>query len=273
MQDYHSIDDALTRSALSLFLDNPQDFYLQYVAKTVARKEPTARMELGTLLHSILLEKIDPFEAIAIYPETCLKSDGGLNPKPVAHFREDNPDSVCLKVEAAERVTMAVSAFRHSAIGPILAGNYHFEQAFYGDVSGVRIKCKPDIAGAVNDRAVCYDLKVVEDDFDGLFHRTSKRLKYWLQDAHYSAIMSQVYEGLPTEFAFFTLRMTPPFRVRMYSYDILSRESAATKHRAGLAKYADYLSRDYWPDEYDGTLVLDPWDANADIEGNTDGDI
>lgn len=275
--DYHTNGDALTRSALATFVRNPQDYYLQYVARTVAPKQPTPAMEVGTLVHSILLDRVDFDDAVAVYPESCLKSDGSLNPKPAAQFRDDNADKMCLKEGKADEVRRAVNAVRLSALGAVLAGDFHFETVYYADMHGHRVKCKPDICGP-NGAGVCvaYDLKVVDNDDDGLFHRNARRFMLWLQDAHYSSVLEAQY-GMPVDFQFITVQVSPSYRLRKYSYDLLSRETARKKHEHALHRLSECMASDKWPDEYDPVLVLDPWQAGADIdgiiEGEGDGDI
>lgn len=268
--DYHQCFDAVTRSAVKVYMDSPYDYYLTYVARSMTRPEPSRAMEAGTLVHRILLERVEFDDAVAIYPESCLKSDGSLNPKPAAQFREDNSGKVCLKDDKAIEIYRAVNAARLSVLGPILGGNHSFEDSYITTKHEIALKCKPDICAELEDRIVIYDLKCVDDISAGLFHRNAKRLKYWLQDAHYSAVLSE--SGKPVEFRFFALELRYPFRVRAYEYDQHSRQLAAQKHDEIVRQLAASYVDDHWPDTYDGTLILSPWDIGDATETFDEGD-
>lgn len=268
MLDYHGQEYGLTRSALSVFMHSPEEYYLQFIAQTMPRREPTQAKTVGTLVHSILLDRVDFDAAVAVFPGSCLKSDGSLNPKPAAQFREDNAGMVCLKSDKAEEVRRAVHAARLSVLGPLLSGDYHYEQPLQADVFGLQCACRPDIWGISDGKAVIYDLKVAEDDNADLFHRNAKRFKYWLQVAHYSRIVSAL-TGLDVEFAFFTLRTSTPYRVQRFWYgDTLSNGLVA--HETAIEKFKACSSSGHWPHEYNQVLEIGPWDIGGDapsIEG------
>ena len=262
--DYHAGDYGLTRSALSVFMTSPEDYYLQYIMRAMPRKQPTTAMDIGTVVHRILLDRVDFDDAVAVYPSSCLKSDGSLNPKPAAQFRQDNAGLICLKEDKAECIRRAVHAARLSELGPLLGGNYHFEMPVQAEVFGVQCACRPDIWGVTENKAVIFDLKVMEDDHAGLFHRNAKRLRYWLQVAHYSRIIN-AKTGLNVEFKFFSLRTSPPYRVQSFWYGD-SLENGLRQHAATLDEYRRCYDSGNWPHKYNQVLQVEPWDVDCEIE-------
>lgn len=271
--NYHSDHSELTRTALTVFASNPRDYELQYILKLPPRKKRTQRMDKGAAVHAITLDRKPIAESIAIYPEECLKTNGDVNPKPAGMFREMNLGKVCMKEEQAIEIIGTVQAIQVSPIGELLRDDANdFEKTVTATIEGVACKTRGDIVRRLTDRTLCYDLKIVEDNDDGLFHRNARNLKYWLQDAHYTAILEAAY-GLPVEFAFFQVELAFPHWIRMYQYDIPARESARDKHRDLLRHFAGCRAANDWPDDYDPCLTLDPWELSADIEGDfTDGD-
>lgn len=273
VDNYHTDHTALTRTALSVFKANPADYDLVYNQGLPPRKKPTQRMDKGAAVHSIVLDRKPIEDCIAIYDEGCLKSDGSINHKPASMFREINPGKVCMKEEAAVEIISVCRAVQASPIGELLQDDANdFEKTVTATIEDVESKMRGDIVRRLAARVLCFDLKIVEDNDDGLFHQNARRLCYWLQDAHYTAVLEAAY-GLPVEFAFFQVELAFPHRIRLYTYDIPSRESARDKHRDLLRRFSGCRAANEWPDKFNSTLVIEPWEMDANEEGvYTDGD-
>ena len=116
----------------------------------------------------------------------------------------------------------------------------------------------------MDDHLIAYDLKFCPPDPTS-FNRSARRLRYWLQDAHYSAVLT-AETGKPVLFRFWAVEPTYPFRIQCYWYGQRSREIARDYHAAQLNKLAECYATDEWVDDWQGELVLSPWDVGVTSE-------
>lgn len=261
--EYHEDNSHLTKTALSVFCDSPQEYYLQFIAREMERKQATREMSTGTVLHAMLLENKKLEEVIGIYPESCLKSDGALNWKPAAQYRADNPDKLgFFKAQAAEDIQIVYDAVKDGPIAEAIEESSHLEKEFRAMLYGVRCKCKPDIAGDLGEYWVAYDLKFMDRIYPGMFRRSAKSFRYYLQDAHYSAVLSEI-SGKPTVFKFIAVETQFPFRKQVYCYDPRSREIARDFHRKKIEQLKECQSTGDWSDRWSGDLIVNPWEVEG----------
>lgn len=263
MNAYHQDNSHLTKTALTVFCDSVREYYLQFVSMEMDRKQATREMSTGTVLHAMLLESKSLDEVIGIYPDSCLKSDGAINWKPAAQFRADNPDKLgFFKASAAEDIQIVYDAVKDSAIATAIEESSHLEKEFRATVYGCKCKCKPDIAGDLGEYWACYDLKFMDRIYPGMFRRSAKSFRYYLQDAHYSAVLSEL-SGKPTVFKFIAVETQYPFRVQVYVYDPRSREIARDFHRKKVEQVLECQASGDWSDRWSGDLILNPWEVEG----------
>ena len=259
---YHDDASEVTKTALTVFCESQIEYYLQFVTQEMERKRATREMSVGTVLHAMLLEfkKLD--EVIGIYPESCLKTDGSINWKPAAQFRADNPDKLgFFKASAAEDIQIVYDAVKDGPIATAIEESSHLEKEFHATLYGCPCKCKPDIAGDVGEYWVCYDLKFMDRIYPGMFSRSARSFRYYLQDAHYSSILTEL-SGKPTVFKFIAVETQFPFRVKVYSYDQRSREIAHEFHKRKIEQLLECQRTGDWSDKWSGDLILNPWDVD-----------
>jgi len=160
-QDYHSDFDHVSCSMLKVFCDSPVKYYHHFIAQDMKQKPASKYMELGSAVHAVLLEETPIHEAVRVYPETCLKSDGSINGKPAAQFRADYPAEMYVKDDAQFRTLIA--SIRSSPIGKLIeACRYRETEHRWMDDAGVLCRCKPDAYGIVDGVVKVYDLKITE---------------------------------------------------------------------------------------------------------------
>lgn len=265
MSEYHEDTTHLTKTALSVFCDSPQEYYLQFVAKAMPRKQPSKVMLVGTVLHSVLLENIAIEAAIAIYDESCLQSNGSLNWRTAAKFRDANPGKVCMKEADAEAIYDVYKAIQDTLIYEAIAQGQHFEKTFSADVHGMPCKCKPDIACDMGDYILLYDLKFMEQINPLAFQRSAKNFRYYLQDAHYSGVMREL-SGKPVQFRFIAIETKLPYRVQPYWYIGQSREMARDFHKSKLIDLQACQRSGVWSDNWANEIVLHPWEIGGEVD-------
>ena len=270
--EYHA-HDAVSKTKLNHFAKSIGDYWHYYIAKDLPVPGPSGAMNIGTAVHAALLEKCDVDQIIATYPDSCLKSNGAINPKPAAQFREDNSDKLVMKDADADRVREVCSAVMTSPLSPLI---YHPEAVFEQPViwtcerTGLQCRAKPDFYIDMGDEVVAYDLKTTEQVYPQPINRTCKTLRYWLQDAHYSDGLANKF-GKPVRFRFWFVETKSPCRVAPWWYDQRSREIASEKHSALMTELAACMKdndwRERWERNGENLLQLSPWDVDASEEG------
>jgi hypothetical protein len=262
--NYHDDYGSVSKTMLTDFVGSPSLYYETYIKRTMQRKQPTQPMLVGTILHGVLLEGKKPDEMFRVYPEDCLKSNGAINPKPAGEFRRSIGSAVAIKEKDAHGIEAAIKAARESAISKALELATETENAHYADVYGLPCKCKPDIAADMGDRWDVWDLKFC-DPSPGHFFRSAKRFKYWLQDVHYSAVITQE-TGKPVTFRFLAFEPEYPFRLQSYWYEPRQREIGSDFHRLHVAKLLKCMATDSWEDNWPHSIPLSPWDVDPSGE-------
>jgi len=228
-------------------------------------------MVIGSAIHAILLERSPIDVAVKVYPQACLKSDGSLNGKPSAKFREDNPESYCMKEDDAAKVAATCDAVMDHELGELIShpdAVFELPQEWTCPHTGIDCRLMADFFIDMGDRILAYDLKTTGDIYPAGVKRTAKTLKYWLQDAHYSSGLETIL-GKPVSFRFWFVEIDAPYRVAPWEYEPRSREIC----RASYIRLMDSLRmcRDLneYPDDWTHKVnhfVVNPWEIDAETE-------
>jgi hypothetical protein len=260
MNAYHEDNSHLTKTALSVFCDSVLEYYHQFVTGKMQRRKQTQDMIDGTVLHSLFLDGKELDDLVGVYPDSCLNKNGGLIGVNAKKHREANRQSYWMKEQDRDRIRTTFLQLQDTAIGEAIAECSEYEQEMKSVVYGVPSKCKPDIAGDVGEYWMVYDLKFT--DAFKQFDRTSRAFKYWLQDAHYSAVIREL-TGKPVIFKFIVAETTFPYRVAIRSYNPIKREMAAKYHKSKVLDLQACVKSGIWKDNWEEDLPLSEWDCQA----------
>lgn len=267
---YHSDVSAISKSMLSDFMDSALDYYHIYITGLKPRKKPTRKMKIGTICHAMLLEHKTLDEACIVYPYSCIDTSGKLKSKKAAEFEASVPNRVAVKEDFIPVIEATIKNARASEFGSLLdlhMDNAKFETRIDEELYGLPCKCRPDIHILLKDQIVVPDLKfgvVKPDDF---WRNANGRFRYWLQQAHYSAILTKRY-GLPVNWTFWAFETEFPYRVKPYWYDARSAEIASEQHKVEIRKLKQCYDTNKWDDDFSSEGMLNPW--NITQEGRTE---
>lgn len=265
---YHSDYGSVSKTMLNLFCDSPKLYEETYLKRTLPTKEPTSPMIVGTVLHGVLLEGKKPNELYQVYPDDCLKSNGAINPKPATEFRKSIFPAVAIKEKEAQGIQDAIEAVEASPIADAVAQSTELEKAHYADLYGLPCRCKPDIACDMGDHWLVWDLKFC-DPSPAHFFRSAKSFRYFLQDAHYSAVLT-AETGKPVVFRFFAFEPVYPFRLQAYWYEPRQREIAQDFHRTKIADLRKCMATGDWSDKWSNAIPLNEWHLDPNGEAPLD---
>lgn len=269
---YHKNYRRVSKTMLGHFLTSKDDFNRYYVAQTDEPPAPKRQMVIGSAVHAMALERKVFSDICAIYPESCFKSNGAINPKPAREFERENADKYVLRANDAETVLSTVDAIENHALGQLLATpEAVFEQQYEwtDDKSGLDCRMMVDFSIDMGDHVLAYDLKTTERVYPADIKRTCRQFKYWLQDAHYSSGLETIF-GKPVTFVFWFVEVKHPYRIARWQYNQIGRDNANTAYRSAMQDLAKcYASGDFadeWTTETNW-LDLNPWEVGADSEG------
>lgn len=268
---YHRNYGAVSKTMLGHFLKSRYDFFRYYVGKTESPSGPKRVMQVGSAIHAVLLDRTPIEDCVKVYPASCLKSDGSLNPKPAAKFREDHPDAFVMKDADYDLVHDTCEAVMKHDLGKLIEhpdAVFETPQTWTCNSSGLPCRMMADWFIELDDRVLVYDLKTTGDIYPGGIERTCKLLKYWLQDSHYSAGLRTIF-GKPVFFKFWFVEITQPHRIAPYEYDPRSREIATSSYQNTMRTLSECYASGDWADEWEKTtsqLVINPWEVDVTTE-------
>lgn len=261
--EYHSDYDRVSKSMLNVFCESRELYRHYYVDRDLSPPRPSSAMDIGTIVHAVLLDRKHIDEVVAVYPESCYRSDGGLNGHAAKAFRADNPGRIAIKADDAAVVASCVQAVVDS------------ESFFWIDHPDARreeiskwnqiLPCRAMVDLWVDDGASIYafDIKTTAKIELSAFIPTARRLRYWLQDAHYSTGLQTLHRR-QVVFEFICVETQPPFRVARRRYDDAARNLAFERYVEILDDVAECYETNTWSDTAEGGvdfMSLKPWEV------------
>lgn len=259
---YHTDHSRVTRTALKCFAESRSDYHAIYVEQSRKPKPPTKLMVEGQVLHAILVEGKTAADFLAVYPDSCLKSNGDLKPYKdgPAEFREQNPGKLCLKRdEMFNLVNLIGMVTRHPVIAEDISDQHAIrEQVIERSIDGVECKAKPDLWRCEK----LWDYKFMENIDPISFQRSAKRFKYWMQDQHYTRC------AWVSDLVFRCVETKPPYRVHDYWYEMESRTRASEAHGQLLADLKKCRETGDWSDIWPNEIEIKPWELNQQDESD-----
>jgi hypothetical protein len=264
---YHNDYSRISKTMLQQFCESPAIYNEIYNLRTMQPKAPTKAMELGTILHAVLLEDKRLDEIIAVYPESCLKSDGSLNGKPAAQFREDNPGVVCVK--NADHIHECLQAVTNSFLREwlsIIQNDQVYREKFIKWEDILPCRALVDCFYVSGDAVYVYDIKCTAQFPPNAFNRTARNLRYWLQEAHYSIGLKKLYDR-PIVWRWVVIETVKPYRVQMRWYDSRSAEIARDYRNSKMRDLKSRMESGDWSDGYEQSMVVNPWEVETEDDG------
>ena len=202
-----------------------------------ARNAPTVgsdEVELGTHVHCAILE---PDVFAGAYRKAPAGGRTAADRSRVEAFAEHCKagGKICLDADTYDMViAMRDSVLAHPTARDLLTGDGISESSIFGELDGVRVKCRPD--RLIRERNILVDVKKV-DDIDHIA-RSIQKFRYYVQAAFYSDIYEQ-WTGNKPRFIFVAVgqrRSIGRHPVRVFELE----QAWVTK---GRAEYLDDLER------------------------------
>jgi len=278
--DQYRAIEALSATDAKVAYKNPREYEAQCLSKTRPRPDFSGKKQVvtGTVVHEVLLEKRDVTELVTHYPADCLNKAGGLIAKRANEFRDlmASQGVIAVKDDQYKQIVSVCNAVMDHDLGQLIGrDDIVFEQPVFWTDSSTSIDCKarPDFVYEDENSVLCYDLKVTESVHPSQWSRLANNLMYWLQDAHYSSGLAHI-TGKPVRFVFWVVESVWPHRIARYEYDQISRERSGEAYARFMTDLSRRLDENDWAERWESEvnmLQLNPWDVNADEDGELEG--
>ena len=222
--EYHAAD-GISKSDLDLIHKSPAHY-------KAARHEDTPALRFGTAFHCAVLEN-DRFN------ETYTIVEGDRRTKVVKDSIKDAEAAGKIILTADDfnaLMGMSQAVFKNPICAALLRGSLK-EHSVFGELDGVRVKCRPD--GWNAEKGVLFDLKSTEDASPEGFARTVAKYRYHVQDAFYRHVVASATncDADDLSFIFVAVEKKPPFAVALYQLDELAALQGWVDAREDLRTY------------------------------------
>jgi exodeoxyribonuclease VIII len=229
-ETYHGTD-ALSKSTMTKALKSPA----HYQAALMERSEPSKAMQLGTAIHTSILEPALYSEIVAILPSDI---DGRTKEGKV--WREANKSRIQLTVVEHVEVQGVAHSVRSHPFWDIITLPHKIEASVFGQdlETGLALKARPDLW--VNETTLV-DIKTTDDASPEAFTRTIATFRYHIQAAHYLAMTGA------EEFYFVAVERKAPYAVAIYKLDSEWLQAGEILRRNAIMTIHECRALDSWP--------------------------
>lgn len=264
LEDYLAVD-ALGSGDLRLIARSPWHY-----ANRI-RTASTPAMLRGTLAHCAILEPGAMAARYAVVPEGAPNRPSrrqwdAKKPSPESRAAMDWWTNFNAEIDGREIVRLLDYELCHEQIeavsrnsflaGLLRSGRGEVSIFWRDEKTGIKCKARPDWLPN-NVAMIPLDLKTCVDESPSGFGRVAARLRYDLQDAHYTAGIEAVTGEKVAAFVFAAVTNKPPVLAVPYFLTDEIRAQGREERDELLALLAHCRREDHWPAYGDGPQLLD----------------
>jgi hypothetical protein len=257
--EYYHASPAIGSSRLKQVLKCPALYHANQPFKA------TAAMDLGTVVHAMVLEPEDVQDVCVIAPKFAGKGATAAR----AEFKAAHSGRIVLSAaDMAKAQAMASNVLALPDVGDILSAAQCEHSGWYDDpITGLACRYRPD---ARTDWLIA-DLKTCADASPAGFSRAIENFGYHISAAHYLIGDSVLTGSAHQTFAFLCVESSAPYLAATY---ILSADSLALgewKREKALAAIKCCTESGVWPGYNAGQpshLGVPPWAMREFNEGS-----
>lgn len=239
--DQYQASEGLSKHKLDWFHSAPA----YYKHRSTKEFKPSRSMELGTLVHSLVLENRRDF---AVAPACDRRTSAGK--AEWAAFCDANLNKTVVTEEEGSLIEGASSAAK-ALLQKVVTKD--IELSMYWDRSGVQCKGRVDLVGKLNGEPVLVDLKTVTriSGFDRSFYE----FRYDVQAEWYRHGFSKL-TGIPANFVFLVVDMEAPHLCQFVfpSSEVLQHAYQVVED--DLAQWKICTELDVWPGLPERRIIL-----------------
>lgn len=246
---YHALK-AVSPSQIKVLGRSPLHYFDQFLAEDREKRKPTPEMQLGTALHTAVLEPELWDLTIAVPPQRFyLRTRAGK--ELAAEFERESAGKLVLSPEDADQVRRMADAVRkHPAARFLLElpGRREASYTWTDPTTGLECKTRPDWHS--EDRRIVVDVKTTKDASRVEFAKSIANLDY-----HVQAAWNQDALGAE-QFITIAVENMRPFAVAVYPASGAMIAAGQRRIEAAMALLAECWASGVWPGY--GDLVQEP---------------
>ena len=251
---YHA-NEAISHSKLELFRRRPISYYRRFVAKTLARPEPTEAFRLGSAAHCAVLEPATFWDRYALRPEGIDRrtKDGKIA---FAAFEAQHAGKTIITQEEAGAVQEMTAAVQHHPLASQLLAAGQPELSWRVEpTGGMALQCRTDWfnpAGCElsSGRPYVADLKTVESlDADAFrnFERACFNFGYHRQAGFYLPLITEILGSPVFDFYFIVVEKAEPYGTAVYRLSDAATARGQDETVADLIRLQACVKSEQWP--------------------------
>ena len=205
--------EGISKSALWEIRKSP----LHFKWKMEHLQEDTPALIFGRAVHKWVLEEETFFDEFAVAPIVDKRTKDGK--ELWASFELSAAGKDLIKAEDFEIIRdMKAEIMKNEMAVNLLSGKK--ETSLFGtdELTGEKIKARPDILTEIGDQLIIVDYKSCESAETDAFTKSALSYGYHLQDAMYSEVVKQNYKKEPI-FMFIAQEKKPPYAVNIFKTD------------------------------------------------------
>jgi exodeoxyribonuclease VIII len=250
--EYHAAEDWFGSSMLNDFRQSIPLFHGRYIAKTMARREPTAAMKLGSALDVFLLLP-DQFKSLMSVAPDDIDRRTKAGKEEWAAFERAAVDKLVITADQFAAVQrMAAGLIANPMARDLLRSRGASQQAvrWEDDETGLPLKCLFD---RVLECGIFFDLKTSNDPHPDAFARSVVNFGYHRQAAHYrDGHRAAIGE---CQALHIVCGSEPPHDVHVFELDMDALELGRKQNRETLRQLEKCRALGNWSSRWAGDFV------------------
>jgi hypothetical protein len=207
-------------------------------------KPPTKSMELGTVVHGLVLGTGQP---VAVVDADNWRGNEAKESKAKAIAAGEVP---MLAKDYAEAKAIAAAVTEDDDAGPLFDSGDAEQSMFWQDSEfGIWLRSRMDWLTWFDGIPTIVDLKSSKDSSPKSFAKSADDFRYFMQDPHYRDGLAAILRCDPAEidFVFCVVPVEPPYLVMTYRLEPEDVTLGREQNRIAREKYRDCTAAGIWP--------------------------
>lgn len=256
--EYYHRSPGVSKSGLAQMLESPAHFYDNYLWPQRERREPSASMLLGTVVHSLILEPEKFNDEYVIAPEINRRTKAGKDQW--LEFLEGSQGKMVLDSELAEKaISISEAVFKSPHYDRYIKPGGFAEHSYYWQdkTTGLWCKCRPDFVTHDN---IVVDVKTAAETSINGFARACANFHYDMSAAMTLDGMEAVTGTRPRAYVFLIVPTTKPYRPHYVASRVLTGAAQLRGYdlyKRALDDLAFSLEENDWPGYSDDLIEFD----------------
>lgn len=251
--DYHR-HTAVSKSHLDQIARSPLHYWSRYVDPNRVEPTPSPQMQLGTALHTHVLE-LDQWDARYVVMPEGLKRTTKEGKAAYEALLSDGRTIIShndwLQVQAMARSILGNPA---AAMLLNLPGKAETSHMWVDALTGLECKCRPD--WLTDDGSLIVDLKTTRDASPAGFRKSIGSFRYHCQAAWYLHGLEQATGRRPDQFIFVCVESEPPHACAVYAADSEMIGIGYDTAMRDLQRLAECKAAGSWPGYSDQVEII-----------------